>query len=233
MVLAQLKHEIDRKGSPEKAAFLSRFFKTAKGQYAEGDIFIGLTMPEVREIAKKYAFLLTIDEAETLLHSPIHEYRMVALVWLVWRFEHSKEDIKTTIFELYLRNLEHINNWDLVDNSCHKIVGAYLLDKDRDILYDLANRNHLWSQRVAIVSTFYFIQKKQILDTFNIAELLLSHPHDLIHKAIGWMLREVGKRDEAVLEDFLQAHIRQLPRTALRYAIERFDEPKRKFYLSF
>lgn len=230
-MLEAIKAEIKALGSPEKAAVLHYFFKTGKGQYAEGDIFLGLTMPENRVIARKYATLLTLDEVEKLLQDPIHEYRMVALVWLVDRFTKSKGQARQAIFELYLRNLEYINNWDLVDISCPKIVGAYLFDKDRDILYDLAKRQHLWSQRVAIVSTYYFIKKNQILDTFHIAELLLSHPHDLIHKAVGWMLREVGKKDESVLEDFLQTHIKALPRTTLRYAIEKFEEPKRKYYL--
>ncbi len=230
-MIEAIKQEIQQLGSPQKAAFLSYYFKTGKGQYAEGDIFLGLTMPENRAIAKKYSAILTLPEIESLLHEPIHEYRMIALTLLVDRFKKSKNNARTEIFELYLNNLQYVNNWDLVDTSCSKIVGAYLFDKDRDILYELAQRPHLWSQRVAIVSTWYFIQKNQIIDTFNIAEMLLSHPHDLIHKAVGWMLREVGKRDEAVLEDFLQAHIRQIPRTTLRYSIEKFEESKRKHYL--
>ncbi len=240
-MIEQVKTELLAKGSPEKAAFLCRFFKTGKGQYAEGDVFVGVTNPEVRAMAKKYGDL-PLTEIETLLHDPIHEIRLLALVMLVNRFEKASRksqqvwtnspQIRKDIFELYLRNLDYINNWDLVDVSCHKIVGAYLLDKDRDTLYELAARPHLWSQRVAMVSTFCFIQNQQVTDTYQIAETLLNHPHDLIHKAVGWMLREAGKRDEGVLEDFLQSHIRQMPRTALRYAIEHFEETKRKHYLS-
>ena len=239
-MIEQVRTELIAKGSPEKAAFLCRFFKTAKGQYAEGDIFVGATNPEVRAMAKKYADL-TLTEIEKLLHDPIHEIRLLALVMLVNRFEKNSRkskqvwtngpQIQKDIFELYLRNLDYVNNWDLVDVSCHKIVGAYLFDKERDVLYELAARPHLWSQRVAMVSTFYFIQNQQVNDTYQLAELLLDHPHDLMHKAVGWMLREAGKRDEGVLEDFLQTHIRQMPRTALRYAIERFEETKRKHYL--
>ena len=241
MVIEQVKTELLAKGSPEKAAFLCRFFKIGKGQYAEGDVFVGVTNPEVRAMAKKYAHL-PLTNIETLLHDPVHEIRLLALVMLVNRFEKASrksqqvwtdnQAIRSEIFEMYLRNLNHINNWDLVDVSCHKIVGAYLFDKDRDILYELAARPHLWAQRVAMVSTFYFIQNRQVADTYQIAETLLNHPHDLIHKAIGWMLREAGKRDEGVLEGFLQSHIRKIPRTTLRYAIEHFEETKRKHYLS-
>lgn len=240
-MIEQIRTELLAKGSPEKAAFLSRFFKTGKGQYAEGDVFVGVSNPEVRAMAKKYDSL-SLANIETLLHDPIHEIRLLALVMMVNRFEKASRKsqqvwtdnqfVRKEIFEMYLRNLEFINNWDLVDVSCHKIVGAYLLDKDRDMLYDMASRPHLWTQRVAMVSTFWFIRHRQVNDTYQLAERLLNHPHDLMHKAVGWMLREAGKRDEGVLEDFLQTHIRQMPRTALRYAIERFEETKRKYYLS-
>ncbi len=240
-MIEQIRTELLAKGSPEKAAFLSRFFKTGKGQYAEGDVFVGVNNPEVRAMAKKYADL-PLTNIETLLHDPIHEIRLLALIMMVNRFEKASRKsqqvwtdnqfVRKEIFEMYLRNLEFINNWDLVDVSCHKIVGAYLFDKERDILYELAARPHLWSQRVAMVSTFCFIRHRQVNDTYQLAERLLNHPHDLMHKAVGWMLREAGKRDEGVLEDFLQTHIRQMPRTALRYAIERFEETKRKYYLS-
>jgi 3-methyladenine DNA glycosylase AlkD len=240
-MIEQIRTELIAKGSPEKAAFLSGFFKTGIGQYAEGDVFVGVNNPEVRAMAKKYADL-PLTNIETLLHDPVHEIRLLALVILVNRFEKASRksqqvwtnspQIRKDIFDLYLRNLEFINNWDLVDVSCHKIVGAYLFDKERDILYELAARPHLWSQRVAMVSTFNFIRHRQVNDTYQLAELLLPHPHDLMHKAVGWMLREAGKRDEGVLEDFLQTHIRQMPRMALRYAIERFEETKRKYYLS-
>jgi 3-methyladenine DNA glycosylase AlkD len=231
--LQELQNELQALGSPEKAAFLSRFFKTGKGQYGEGDQFLGITMPEIRAVVAKYSSL-SIQGWQLLLHSPFHEFRMAALIGLMKRFQKSKKDetIQQAIFEVYLNNLDYINNWDLVDVTCRDIVGAYLLHKDRNILYDLVQRSHLWAQRVAIVSTWYFITHNQFSDTIRISELLLTHKHDLIHKAVGWMLREIGKRDELVLEEFLDTHVKQMPRTALRYAIERFPESKRKYYLS-
>lgn len=232
-MLQQITSDLIQLGSPEKAAFLSRFFKTGKGQYGEGDVFLGITMPEIREIVKKYP-MLALEEWTELLQSPYHEFRMAALIGLMKRFQKAKKDELTQqrIFNIYLSNLNNINNWDLVDVTCRDIVGAFLLHKERSILYELAERPHLWSQRVAIVSTWYFISRNQFTDTLQLSELLLYHPHDLIHKAIGWMLREVGKRDELVLEEFLDTHIKAMPRTALRYAIERFPESKRKYYLT-
>lgn len=232
-MLQQLTTDLLQLGSPEKAAFLSRFFKTGKDQYGEGDVFLGITMPEIREIVKKYPSLL-LEEWTELLQSPYHEFRMAALIGLMKRFQKAKKEAGTQqcIFDIYLSNLDKINNWDLVDVTCRDIVGAFLLHKDRSILYELAERPHLWSQRVAIVSTWYFISRNQFTDTLQLSELLLSHKHDLIHKAVGWMLREVGKRDELVLEEFLDTHLKQMPRTALRYAIERFPESKRKYYLT-
>ncbi|AEI48200.1 DNA alkylation repair protein [Runella slithyformis] len=232
-MLQQLITDLKQPGSPEKAAFLSHFFKTGKGQYGEGDVFLGITMPEIREIVKQYP-ALSLEEWAELLQSPYHECRMAALIGLTKRFQKAKKDELTQqrIFDIYLSNLHQINNWDLVDVSCCDIVGAFLLHKDRSILYRLAERPHLWSQRVSIVSTRYFISRNQFIDTLQLSELLLSHKHDLIHKAIGWMLREVGKRDELVLEEFLDTHLKKMPRTALRYAIERFPESKRKYYLT-
>jgi 3-methyladenine DNA glycosylase AlkD len=231
--LQPLQNELQALGSPEKAAFLSRFFKTGKGQYGEGDQFLGITMPQIRAVVAKYSYL-TINEWQQLLHSPFHEFRMAALIGLMKRFQKSKKDeaVQHAIFEVYLNNLDFINNWDLVDVTCRDIIGAYLLHKDRSILYQLAQSSHLWAQRTAIVSTWYFITRNQFSDTIRIAEMLLTHKHDLIHKAVGWMLREIGKRDELVLEEFLDTHVKQMPRTALRYAIERFPESKRKYYLS-
>lgn len=231
--LEHLENDLRALGSPKKAAFLSHYFKTGKGQYGEGDQFWGVTMPEIRATVTKYS-TLSIKEWEQLLHSPFHEFRMAALIGLMKRFQKSKKDeeIQQAIFEIYLNNFDNINNWDLVDVSCRDIVGAYLFDKDRSILYQLAQRPHLWTQRVAIISTSYFIARNQFSDTIRLSEMLLTHKHDLIHKAVGWMLREIGKRDELVLEEFLDTHIKQMPRTALRYAIERFPESKRKYYLT-
>ena len=231
--LQQLQNDLQALGSPEKAAFLSRFFKTGIGQYGAGDLFLGVTMPEIRMLVKKYKYL-PIDDWKQLIYSPFHEFRMAALIGLMQRFQQSKKEENTqkTIFELYLTHLNYINNWDLVDVTCRDIVGAFLLNKDRSILYELAQSSHLWSQRVAIVSTWYFIARHQFADTIRISELLLTHKHDLIHKAVGWMLREIGKRDELTLVEFLDTHVKQMPRTALRYAIERFPESTRKYYLS-
>lgn len=231
--LSALQNELQALGSPEKAAFLSRFFKTGVGQYGEGDRFLGVTMPEIRAVVAKYSSLSIYDWVQ-LLHSPFHEFRMAALIGLMKRFQKSKKDeaLQKAIFEIYLNNLDFINNWDLVDVTCRDIVGAYLLHKERSILYELAQRPHLWAQRVSIVSTWYFISQNQFSDTIRISELLLSHKHDLIHKAVGWMLREIGKRDELVLEEFLDTYVKLMPRTTLRYAIERFPESKRKYYLT-
>ncbi|MCU0338902.1 MAG: DNA alkylation repair protein [Spirosomaceae bacterium] len=230
--MTALEQALNEKGSPEKAAFLSYFFKTGKGQYGEGDVFIGVTMPEIRALVKQHA-VMSFDQIIGLLHSPVHEHRMAALVWLVERFKKSKKqpDEQHYIYELYLFNLDYINNWDLVDVTCRDIIGGYLFDKDRSVLDELAARPHLWAQRVAMVSTWHFISKRQFSDTIRIAELLLGHKHDLIHKAVGWMLREVGKKDELVLIEFLDTYATQMPRTALRYAIERLPESQRKYYL--
>jgi len=231
--IAPIHNELVSLGSPQKAAFLSRFFKTGKGQYGEGDVFLGVTMPEIRAVVAKYGHL-PVEDWQALLHSPYHEVRMASLIGLMKRFQKSKKDPKTQqqIFNIYLASLDYINNWDLVDVTCRDIVGAYLFHRDREVLYDLAQRSHLWAQRVAMVSTWYFIKYNQFSDALKIAELLLTHSHDLIHKAVGWMLREIGKRDELVLEEFLDTFTKQMPRTALRYAIERFPESKRKYYLA-
>ncbi|GAA4468122.1 DNA alkylation repair protein [Nibrella saemangeumensis] len=220
---------------PERAPLVARFFKTGSGQYGEGDQFLGLTMPQQREIARQYLHLST-DEVEYLIHDPYHEVRMTGL--LIWTYQCKKAGAalagaiqREAVAQRYLANRTYINNWDLVDVTCPEVIGNYLLDQDRSILYDLARQDHLWSQRIAIVSTLAFIRRNQLADTFAIAELLLNHKHDLIHKATGWMLREVGKRNPEALEEFLHDHIRQMPRTALRYAIERFEPGRRKYYL--
>ncbi|WP_128547930.1 DNA alkylation repair protein [Larkinella soli] len=215
---------------PEKAAFFKRFFKTGPGQYGEHDQFLGLSVPQQREIAKRYRSLPP-DETEQLVRDPYHECRLTGLIIWTNQARGSGEENRRLILEYYLRNRAYVNNWDLVDVTCPEVVGNYLLNKDRSLLYDLAQENHLWSQRIAIVSTLAFIRKQQFQDTFQIAELLLSHRHDLIHKAVGWMLREVGKKNLDALEEFLHDHAGRLPRTALRYAIERFEPARRKYYL--
>lgn len=226
-----LEQQLHLHSSPEKAAFLSRFFKTGKGQYGEGDIFMGITMPQIRAFVK--SFPISVQEAEQLLHSPLHECRMAALISLVSSFSKAKRnpEVREQIFNIYIDNLNYINNWDLVDVTCKDIVGGFLWDKDRAILYELAQNSHLWSQRVAIISTAHFISKRQFTDTILLAKILLNHKHDLIHKAVGWMLREVGKKDELTLIEFLDQYATSMPRTMLRYAIERLPPTKRKYYM--
>lgn len=215
----------------EKAAFFPSFFKTGKGQYGEGDRFIGITVPDQRKVAK--AFLaLPLVEIETLLNSNIHEHRLTALIILTYQYEKADPKTKDQIFKFYVTHTDRINNWDLVDCSCRDIVGEHLQTKNRKLLYTLARSKSLWERRIATVSTWAYIRKGDLKDTFAIAELLLSDTHDLIHKAVGWMLREAGKRDEQALHVFLKKHIKQMPRTTLRYAIERFPEDVRKAYLS-
>jgi 3-methyladenine DNA glycosylase AlkD len=223
--------ELKNYGSPERAKHSLRFFKTGPGQYGEGDLFYGTSVPEMRIVAKKYKSI-GLDDIQELLHNRYHECRLVALLILVDKFEHSKNGSeRKNFYEMYLDNTEHINNWDLVDLSAHKIVGKYLYDKDRERLYELARSDDLWKKRISIISTAYFIGKKDFSDTLKISEILLHDKHDLIHKAVGWMLREVGKKDRGLEEKFLMKHHRTMPRTMLRYAIEKFDDKKKKYYM--
>jgi 3-methyladenine DNA glycosylase AlkD len=230
-MLEQIKKDLAQLGDPERAKNSRWFFKTGKGQYGEGDIFLGITVPEQRKIAKKYADL-SFDDLQELLKSKIHEHRFTALVLLISKYQKAEESIKKEIFDFYLENSENINNWDLVDLSAPKIVGNYLLDKERSILYKLAKSDSLWERRISILSTFTFIYNNGFEDALNISEILLNDEHDLIHKAVGWALREIGKRDQNVEEQFLSKHYLHMPRTMLRYAIEKFDEKKRKKYLN-
>ncbi len=222
--------------TPERAGASAWFFKTEKGQYGEGDVFIGVSNPDLRAICKNYKGL-TFSELQGLLNSPIHEYRFAALVILVEQMKKAKLSDQQAIFDFYLDNAHRINNWDLVDCSAKDIVGLYLIDKDRSILYDMARTDHLWTQRIAMVATWYFINKKQFRDTLKIAEILLPHKHDLIHKAVGWMLREAWKkgtppeRGREEVEVFLEKNIGKIPRTALRYAIERMTDERRKYFM--
>jgi len=195
----------------------------------KGDIFLGIKVPEQRKVAKKYD--LDLKDIQELLNSKIHEHRLTSLFILIKKYNKSNESEKRKIFEFYLRNTKNINNWDLTDLSAPKIVGNYLLDKDRSVLYKLARSKSLWEKRISILSTAEFIRNNQFEDTLKISSILLKDKHDLIHKGVGWMLRELGKRDQEVEERFLNKHYKHMPRTMLRYAIERFDENKRKFYL--
>ena len=217
-------------GSPEQAANIARFFKTGPGEYGEGDQFIGVKVPVIRKVAKEFKSL-PLAEVESLLHSEIHEERLLALVILVSQFEKADIAIRKSIYDLYLANTGHINNWDLVDLSAPKIVGGHLETRSRKPLYRLAKSASLWERRISIVATGWFIWRDDFADTLKIAEILLGDQEDLIHKAVGWMLREVGKRDEATLIEFLDKHCRVMPRTMLRYAVEKFPEKKRRGYL--
>ncbi len=215
---------------PDRALLVSRFFKTHPGQYGEGDVFLGLSMPQQRDLARQF-MNLSIAETEQLIQDSYHECRMTGL--LIWTIQAQKGGnlMRQELADRYVANRRYVNNWDLVDNSCPTLLGLPLLTGDRSLLYELADEDHLWSQRIAIITTLQFIRHNQFGDTFALAEKLFGHQHDLIHKAIGWMLREVGKRDQAALDEFLHDHIRQLPRTALRYAIERHEPAQRQYFM--
>ena len=217
-------------GDPEKARILQGFFKTGPGEYAEGDRFLGIKVPQVRLLLREYRGLTPTD-ALPLLASPIHEERLFALLALVRCFEKGDQSTREQIYTLYLANTGRINNWDLVDISAPQIVGGFLLERDRAPLDLLAQSASLWERRIAIMATFTFIRRNRFEETLRIARLLLHDREDLIHKAAGWMLREVGKREPAVEEGFLKEHCRVMPRTMLRYAIEKFPEEKRQMYL--
>ena len=218
--------------NPEKANFLQKFFKTGKGQYAEGDMFLGIVVPLTRDIVKKSP-KLPFSEIQILIDSKYHEARLTGFLFLVKQFKKASEKEKKEIFDFYLFNAKKANNWDLVDVTCRDVIGLYLLDKqeDREILYQLVESENLWEQRIAIVSTWMFIKYKQFDDTLVLSEKLMNHKHDLMHKAMGWMLREVGKKDRQTLIDFLEIHHKKMPRTALRYAIEHFNPEEKAYFM--
>lgn len=222
--------EISSLASPEKEKGYLRFFKTGKGEYGEGDKFLGLTSPQLGTLVRKYYKEISFEDIEFILHSPIHEYRMFALSCMVHKFEKYPEE-RDRIYRMYLVNTKWINNWDLVDVTAPKIVGNYLLDKDRSILYSLSKSKDLWEQRISILSTFPFITNNELKDTFKISDNLLNHKHDLIHKAVGWMLREVGNKNLEAEMKFLETRYKNMPRTMLRYSIEKFEESLRQKYL--
>jgi len=227
-----LKDEMKKIADPEKARNLMRFFKTGKGEYAEGDKFLGVMVPQSRQLVKKYWREISVDETKKLLRSDYHEERLTALLILVAKSGVSDDVSKKEIFDLCLDNIGYINNWDLVDVSAPSIVGAYLEEKDTLILFKLAASKSLWERRIAVLATFHFIKIGQPRVALDIAEVLVNDPHDLIQKAVGWMLREIGKRcGQEVEEEFLRKHYKTMPRTMLRYAIERFDDEKRRYYL--
>ena len=230
IVIQHLRAELKKLGDKDKAAFVSRYFKTGKGEYGEGDILLGLTVPVMRKIAKKY-LSLPLTEVTKLLKSKIHEERFVALEMMVMKYEKGTMGEKKLVADAYVNNLATVNNWDLVDTSAPYILGDNLLHTPRKILYTLARSDNLWERRVAIVATYTFIKAGDFTDTLTIAQLLLSDSHDLIHKATGWMLREVGNKSQPALKAFLQKHYKAMPRTMLRYAIEKFPPDVRKKYL--
>lgn len=230
MNLTEIKKEIKKNANPQKAILLQRFFKTGPGDYGEGDIFLGIMVPVQRSIAKKYKGL-SLKDIKELINSGIHEERLIALFILVDQYEKGDEQKKEDIFTFYHLHRKRINNWDLIDLTAHKISGSYLMDKDKSLLYKLAESKTIWDRRIAVMSTFYFIKNNIFDDALCIAEKLLNDKHDLIHKAVGWMLREIGNRDINTEEGFLDKHYRTMPRTMLRYAIEKFPEKKRLAYL--
>jgi len=215
---------------PEIASHSMRFFKTGPGEYGFGDKFLGIRVPVIRQTVKKYKDA-TLSTTEKLLKSKYHEIRLFALLLLVSNFSNADDVKQDKIYHLYLDNTRYINNWDLVDSSAHKIVGAYLENKDRTVLYNLSTSPSLWERRIAIISTFHFIRNNQFDDTLNISKQLLNDDEDLIHKAVGWMLRETGKRDKFIETEFLKKYYQRMPRTMLRYAIERFNADERQKYL--
>lgn len=213
-----------------KAKHSAQFFKTQPGSYGAGDLFLGITVPAQRKIAKKYLDT-PLNEVKQLLQNPYHEIRLTALMLLVYKYEKYALQ-REAIYNFYLSNLKYVNNWDLVDTSAYKIAGLYLLDKDRSVLTKLAQSSNLWDRRVAIIATFHFIKNNDFSTTLHLAKLLLHDQEDLMHKAVGWMLREVGNRDQAMEKQFLDEHYKVMPRTMLRYAIEKFTPAERKHYLN-
>ena len=222
-----MKKELLSIADPKLGANYARFFKTGKGDYGEGDKFLGMRVPHLRKICKKYKDM-DLQEVEKLLQGEYHEYRLGALFILVDQYPKKSKEI----VDIYLRNTKYVNNWDLVDSSAYKILGRYLEDRDRNILYKLANSKDLWEKRISIISCFWFIKDKDFKDAINISEILLHDDHDLIHKAVGWMLREIGNKDRETEEIFLKKYHKVMPRTMLRYSIEKFSDEKRKFYMS-
>ena len=231
MNAAALQRRLRALGNPADAAFLMRFFKTGPGEYGAGDVFLGIRVPVVRRVVKEFREL-PLSAIQNVLQSSYHEERLAALLILVAQTARADAKHRKAIYELYLKNTRRINNWDLVDLSAPQIVGAFLTDKSRRPLDRLARSSWLWDRRIAILATFHFIRQNQSTDTLRIAERLLVDPEDLMHKATGWMLREVGKRDQPALEGFLAQYASAMPRTMLRYAIERFPEPQRRRWLA-
>ena len=230
MTIKQIKKRLKQLANKEKAKILQRFFKTGPGEYGEGDVFIGVKVPDLRKVAKDFRDI-AIKDVSILLESAIHEERLLALLILVSKYVKGNEITRKEIYKLYLNKTKYINNWDLVDVTAQHIVGDYLMDKNKEPLYNLSKSKDLWERRIAVMATFYFIRHEKYEETLKIAKVLISDKEDLIHKAVGWMLREIGKRNMVIEETFLKQHYKEMPRTMLRYAIEKFPEPKRQQYL--
>ena len=234
MSLRKLESRLREHTNPEKAKILQRFFKTGEGQYGEGDVFLGIVVPIQRQIVSEFKDLV-IDDVQKLLDSKVHEKRLIGVLILIEKYKKADASEKKQIFDFYLKNAKNnnINNWDLVDLSAPNIVGNFLLDKveERSTLYKLAESNNLWEKRISIIATLTFIRNKEFEDSLKISKILLNDSHDLIHKAVGWMLREIGKRDVDVLRKFLKDNYQDMPRTMLRYSIEKFEEDERKGWL--
>lgn len=218
--------------NPQKAKFLSRFFKTAPGQYGHGDLFLGIVVPLQRDLVKRFWDSLTLKETEKLLHSKYHEHRLTALLILVKKYQKGDSLLRQKIFDLYLKNTRYINNWDLVDLSAPNIVGTHLLDKPRSLLKTLAHSDSLWERRISLLACFPFIKNKDFADLLALSKILITDSHDLIHKALGWMLREMGKVDQKALINYLNQFATKLPRTALRYSLEKLTQTQRRYYLT-
>ncbi len=228
--LKDVKAQMQELSNPKIAEHSLRFFKTGPGEYGEGDLFLGIRVPVTKKVARKFKEL-PVDEVLKLLKSKYHEERLLALIMLVNRFKKETDKEQKKIYEAYLSHTEYINNWDLVDGSAHQIVGGYLFERDRKPLYQLAKSKSLWERRISMIATYTFIKRDDFEDTLKLSAILLTDEEDLMHKAVGWMLREVGKKDIEVEERFLRKHYKRMPRTMLRYAIEKFEERKRQRYL--
>ncbi len=228
--ISRLRNEMKKISNNKRATISQKFFKTGKGEYGEGDVFIGLTVPQTRKIAKEFR-IIKIDDVEILLHSKIHEERLLAIFILIEKFNKSSLEEREKFYSFYIQNKRQVNNWDLVDSSADKIVGAYLMDRPKDILFTLARSDNIWERRIAMIACFHFIKNNEFDTALAIAEKLVHDKHDLIHKAVGWMLREIGKRSIDSEKKFLDRYAKTMPRTMLRYALEKFEPQLRKIYM--
>lgn len=233
LLTEEIRAALTDKINPVKAVFLPKYFKAIPGGYGEGDLFMGIGVPDQRAIAKDFSKEISLSELSELLSDRFHELRMTALFMLVYKYKKLKEDSeRKELVEFYLAHLEGINNWDLVDSSCHQILGHYFFKRDKSLFYEFADSGNLWKQRIAMISSFYWINKGDFSDALALAEKLLNHRHDLMHKAVGWTLREIGDQDFNAEYEFLRKHYQSMPRTALRYAIEKFPEEIRQDFLN-